>query len=257
MCNLCDPKLKYKNCICPPEWKNFDETLNCIKNVSSELLVESLRISTITLCLNLNSIIDTDNLIKKYTLKNKGKFYNSFIFNWHTKYQIKKIVSIKIFKNGKVQITGLNTIKSCCYIIRKVQNKIIDFYLSENPFLSDIKIAMINSDFKITGILNLYNLCDICINKSINKGGNFLSVVYQPTKYPAINTKFISDEKLEDYNHHLYINGIKKKYSNTMSVLMFRSGSIIITGGNNIYQYLKVYKYLINLIENNLTTIII
>ena len=123
--------------------------------------------------------------------------------------------------------------------------------------MSDVKIAMINSDFKITGILNLYNLCDICINKSINKGGNFLSVVYQPTKYPAINTKFISDEKLEDYNNHLYINGIKKKYSNTISVLIFRSGSIIITGGNNIDQYLKVYKYLINLIKNNLTIIII
>ena len=90
ICTTCDPKCKYNNCICPEEWKNFDETMNKIKNVSSKLLVESLRISTITLCFNLNSNIDTDNLIKKYEYKNKGKFYNSFIFNWHTKYQIKK-----------------------------------------------------------------------------------------------------------------------------------------------------------------------
>ena len=191
MCHTCDPKDKYNNCICPTEWKNFDEIVNKIKNISSKLLVESLRISTITLCLNLNSIIDTDNLIKKHPTKNQGKFYNSFIFNWHTKYQIKKLVSIKIFKNGKVQITGVNTIKSCCYIIRKVYNKLLDFYISKTHHLSDIKICMINSDFKVSGLFNLYTLCDVCNLYNINKGGNYLNIVYQPIKYPAINCKFI------------------------------------------------------------------
>ena len=257
ICTTCDPKCKYNNCICLEEWKNFDETMNKIKNVSSKLLVESLRISTITLCFNLNSNIDTDNLIKKYEYKNKGKFYNSFIFNWHTKYQIKKTVSIKIFKNGKVQITGVNTIKSCCYIIRKIYNKLLNFYISDNYHLSDIKICMINSDFKISGLLNLYSLCDVCNNYNINKGGNYLNIVYQPIKYPAINCKFIVDDKLDDYNNHLYLHGIKKKYSHTISILIFRSGSIIITGGKNINDYLNVYKYLLSLFENNNKNIII
>jgi len=108
--------------------KSFDETLEEIKNVSSEILLESLRISTITLCFNLNSNIDTDGLSKKYVSKNNGKFYNSLIFNWHTKYQYKTVVSVKIFPNGKVQIAGLSNIKSCAYIIRKVNNKCSDYY---------------------------------------------------------------------------------------------------------------------------------
>ena len=256
MCNLCDPKSKYNDCICPNEWKKFDETLDRIKNVSSELLVEGLRISTITLCFNLNSNIDTDSLIKTYQLKNKGKFYNSFIFNWHTKYQFKKIVSVKIFKNGKVQITGLNTIKSCCYIIRKVYNKLLNFYLSKNYYLSDIKICMINSDFKISGIMNMYSLCDLCNEKKISNGGNFLNIVYQPIKYPAINTKFIVNDQLQNYNNHIYLNGIKKKYTGSVSILIFRSGSIIITGGNKIEDYLNIYNYLLILFNNNIKNII-
>lgn len=257
MCNICDPKTKYHNCICPKEWKNFDETLTKIKNVSSELLIENLRISTITLCFNLNSKIDTDNLIKTYTVKNKGKFYNSFIFNWHTKYQLKKIISVKIFKNGKVQITGVNTIKSCCYIIRKVYKKLLNFYLSKNYHVSDVKICMINSDFKISRIMNMYSLCDLCNKYNISKGGNFLNIVYQPLKYPAINTKFIVNDKLEHYNNHIYINGIKKKYLNSVSILIFRSGSIIITGGNNIQDYLNIYKYLLLFFNNNQNNILL
>ena len=96
-CKICDPKCKYKNCICSEKWRNFDEILHDIKKISPDILLESLRISTITLCFNLNSNINVEQLIKKYPYKNNGKFYNSYIFNWHTKYQLKKTVSVKIF----------------------------------------------------------------------------------------------------------------------------------------------------------------
>ena len=69
-CKNCDPKCKYFDCICDESWKSFDETLHNIKAVSSEILLESLRISTITLCFNLNSDIDTDKLSEKYVSKN-------------------------------------------------------------------------------------------------------------------------------------------------------------------------------------------
>lgn len=251
-CKICDPKCKYLDCICAESWKSFDETLSDIKNVSSEVLLESLRISTITLCFNLNSDIDTVKLTEKYISKNNGKFYNSLIFNWHTKYQYKTVVSVKIFPNGKVQIAGLSNIKSCAYIIRKVHNKCKDFYLkSETAKITNVKIAMINSDFKVTDILNLTKMCEILSYNTVKTNGNFLNVVYQPIKYPAINTKFICDENLQDYNEHIYKFSHKKKYDKTISILIFRSGSIIITGGNNIENYLNVYKYILNLINFN------
>ena len=257
-CKICDPKCKYLDCICAESWKSFDETLEEIKNVSSEILLESLRISTITLCFNLNTNIDTVKLGEKYESKNNGKFYNSLIFNWHTKYQFKTVVSVKIFPNGKVQIAGLANIKACAYIIRKIFNKCKDFFEdTETAKVSGVKIAMINSDFKLKETIDLINCCELLSKNSIQTNGNFLSIVYQPIKYPAINTKIICDRYLEDYNEHVYKYSFKKKYSNTISVMIFRSGSIIITGANDINDYLFTYKYLLELIKINNKTLFI
>jgi TATA-box binding protein (TBP) (component of TFIID and TFIIIB) len=256
-CEICDPKCKYNNCICPSSWKNFDETLSKIKNVSSEVLSESLRISTITLCFNLNSNINSEELLKKYESKNKGKFYNSLIFSWHTKYQFKTLVSVKLFPNGKVQIAGLCNVKSCAYIIRKIYNKVYDYLEDKNAKISDINIVMINSDFKISGIFNLANFCNVLSKYNIQSNGNFLSIVYQPIKYPAINTKFICDSNLKTYFEHTYKHSFKKKFTSTISILIFRSGSIIITGGNNLMEYLTTFEYLLNLIDTNKNEIMI
>ena len=38
-CKICDPKCKYLDCICAESWKSFDETLQQIKNVSSEIFI--------------------------------------------------------------------------------------------------------------------------------------------------------------------------------------------------------------------------
>ena len=257
-CKLCDPKCKYFDCICNEAWKEFDKIFQKIQEIESHVLLEKLRISTITLCFNLNSNIDTEKLSKKYISKNNGKFYNSLVFNWHTKYQAKTVVSVKIFPNGKVQVAGLCNIKSCAYIIRKVNNKCKEFYENKNSaFISDTKIAMINSDFKLNKSLNLTDLCDTLSNYSVQQNGNFLSIVYQPIKYPAINTKFICDEYLEEYNKHVYLHNYKKKFTKTVSILIFRSGSIIITGGNDINNYLSIYEYLIKFINLNLKKITI
>jgi TATA-box binding protein (TBP) (component of TFIID and TFIIIB) len=251
-CKTCDPKCKYFDCICAESWKSFDETLGKIKKVSSEILLESLRISTITLCFNLNSNIDIENISKTYISKNNGKFYNSLIFNWHTKYQYKTVVSVKIFPNGKVQVAGLSNIKSCAYIIRKVYRKCEDYFETpETATISDVRIAMINSDFKINNIINLTQLCEELSHNSVQSGGNYLSIVYQPIKYPAVNCKFICNRNLLKYYEHIYKHSYKKKFTDTVSILIFRSGSIIITGGNNIDDYLNIYQILLTTININ------
>jgi len=187
-----------------------------------------------------------------YQAKNNGKFYNSFIFNWHTKYQYRTLVSVKVFPNGKIQVAGLSSIMSCAYIIRKVYRKLFKhFNFPDTSEIKNVKIAMINSDFKISNIFNLVKFCEILSNYNIKQNGNFLNIVYQPIKYPAINSKFIPDSMLEKYNEHIYKFGYKKKFTGNISILIFRSGSIIITGGNSIDEYMLTYKYLLDLINNN------
>ena len=56
---------------------------------------------------------------------------------------------------------------------------------------------MINSDFKINNYILQDKLCLLLIEKHILKGGNFTSVIFQPSKYPAINTKIITEENIK------------------------------------------------------------
>ena len=255
VCEICDPKDKYNNCICEKSWKNFDETLNSISSFSSDILDKKLRISTITLCCNFNSIIKLDDFKIKYdtSLKEKKKFYNSAVFSWHSKYQEQANVSIKLFTNGKIQVAGCKTIRSCAYIIRKAFKRLTESqcFEKENPFISDMKICMINTDFKINTTLYQDKLCNILSSNSIHNNGNFLSVVYQPVKYPAINTKFIISDNIMDFHEHNLKHGLRKIYSNKLSILIFRSGSIIITGGKSIDNYFEAYKYMLNILKEN------
>ena len=142
--------------------------------------------------------------------------------------------------------------------MRKVLYKCRDYFKDKDSAkIDNVKIAMINSDFKLSNALNLTNLCEILSENSVETNGNLLSIVYQPIKYPAINSKFICNKYLESYNNHVYKYAMKKKFDKTISILIFRSGSIIITGGNDINDYFEVYNYILNLIKSNLKNLLI
>ncbi len=263
-CEICDPKKKYNDCICCSTWKNFKNRENEILNISDSLIKSSLKISTITLCFNLNYHIDIEKLKELYPPNKNGTFYNAIIYNWHTKYQLKTIVSVKIFPNGKFQVAGLASIMSCAYIIRKIYKKIyncIKINDEENiPKILNVKIAMINSDFKLKNEINIVEFCKILSDISINNQnqnnenintGSFISIVYQPIKYPAINSKYICSNNIQEYYNHCYYYGSKKKFKSTISILIFRSGSIIITGGNNLDDYKETYQHLLEIVNKN------
>ena len=45
---------------------------------------------------------------------------------------------------------------------------------------------------------------------------------------------------------------VQKKFKSTISVLIFRSGSIIITGGNLLSDYNEIYLHLLEIVKNNI-----
>jgi hypothetical protein len=170
-CYLCDPKKKYFNCICGENWNTFEEHLSILKNLDSPLILQPMSISTMTLCCNFNSHVDLDTLADLYAesvkysphakktkeTNKKDCFYNSLLMRMTVKYQcdkntkkIKNDVSVKFFPNGKIQVAGCNSIRSCCYAIRKAYNRIQNSgCFMEESKISDSKIVMINTDFKI------------------------------------------------------------------------------------------------------------
>jgi TATA-box binding protein (TBP) (component of TFIID and TFIIIB) len=274
-CSLCDPKKKYFNCICGENWNTFEEHLNTLKNLESPLILKPISISTMTLCCNFNSHVDLDTLANLYAesvkysphakktkeTNKKDCFYNSLLMRMTIKYQVdknKNEVSVKFFPNGKIQIAGCNSIKSCCYAIRKAYNRILNSRcFMEDSKISESKIVMINTDFKIKYNINQQILTEILSEQTIDKNLNFLQVVYQSSKYPGINAKFIIDDNLLDYAKFQLEHGFKKKYPNVISILIFRPGSIIITGGNKIYDYISAINSIIHIIDYNKAQILI
>lgn len=240
-CNICDPKCKYSNCICNNSFTNFYDTYNFISNINKIgdiELVKKWSISTMTMCCSLNCDIDLEKYLSVYIHEvdpKKVKFYNCINTYIGTKYQNKNKVSIKIFKNGNIQIAGILNITSGTYTIRKIFKRIknIEAFSTEKvPFVSNVRICMINSDFKINKSIKQSQLC-----KFFEESGDCEFIkryTFNPSKYPGINVKaqINSEEKL-------------------VTCAIFRPGSIIITGGNNLDNYKILFEKFLFLLEKN------
>jgi len=233
-CVICDPKSKYNECICNDLLKDFHETYENITAEKSEYfhIVKEWSISTMTMCTKFNSPINIDIYKNLYDIRESTKkFYNCINIYLGVKYQHKNKISAKIFTNGNIQLAGVLNVVSAAYAIRKIFNRLNKCgAFSNEAYISDTKICMINSDFKINKNIKQQEVCSI-IDKNLTSY-NILRYSFNPSKYPGINIKFLH-------------NGQQTTCS------MFRPGSIMITGGNNINNYQTILNCIYEFLENN------
>jgi len=259
-CNLC--KNPTFLCHCDTSWKSFDSLQNLGKT-ENDIVYTNLSISTMTVCFNFNQYIDlkclNENLPeylkvsykpgskKSKVPKKKGtdSFYNSFDIKITIFDHILKIfsnVSIFIFPNGKVKAAGAKNVNTIHILIEELIN-IITFVTGtvETPktlAAENIKIQMICSDFKIKPIkddpdgwcLKQEELKNILV-REYSLSATFSSL----SRYPGINLKFPSIVEP----------------GKQVSLLIFRSGSIIITGGKNAKDLLVSYNFITDVISKN------
>jgi TATA-box binding protein (TBP) (component of TFIID and TFIIIB) len=261
-CNLC--KKPTFLCACDSTWKDFDSLVGLGKSDPVHGVVYSdLSISTMTVCFNFNQFVDlgflNENLPthlkvsynpgskKSKVPKKKGtdSFYNSFdikitIYDHSTK--IFSNVSIFIFPNGKVKAAGAKTVNTIHILIEELIN-IITYVKGtvEHPETlkaENIKIQMICSDFKIKPIkedpdgwcLKQEELKNILV-RDYSLSATFSSL----SRYPGINLKYPS----------------KSEPGKQISLLIFRSGSIIITGGKNATDIFDSYNFITDVVSKN------
>ena len=233
-CSICDPKSKYENCICNDSIKDFHETYETISTNkhSSFDIIKNWSISTMTMCTKFNTPINIEIYKKLYDVReNQNKFYNCINIYLGVKYQQKNKISVKIFTNGNIQLAGILNVVSACYAIRKIFNRLCKSgAFTGEPYISDTKICMINSDFKINKNIRQQEVCSI-IDKNLTSY-NILRYSFNPSKYPGINIKFLHNGQ-----------------QTTCSI--FRPGSIMITGGNNINNYQIILSCVLDFLQNN------
>jgi len=188
--------------------------------------------------------------------------------------------NVKIFKNGNIQLTGIKDFDHTKIIVNHIIDEIKRIYRFDQEIIVSIdhedcikklsfgnfKVRMINTDFKIYEDIQMQNrfsikrreLHNILIGDKYNNKSSFQPGVYQGVKleyYWNTNNK----EK----------NGICKCVTNCfgkqmgsgdgnckkVTIAIFESGSILITGGITFDQVNDAYKYICKVIYDNRMTI--
>jgi TATA-box binding protein (TBP) (component of TFIID and TFIIIB) len=190
-----------------------------------------------------NRKLETDLIKKKKKRKPKRKFYNQVTTQIFTK-NPDKIVNGKLFKNGSVQITGCKSVHNFVTTINTLCKKlceevhIIDFkkkVCEKKSFTTDIsntsidklasfRIVMINSNFDIGYKIDREELFSITKNNSI-------TATYEPIKHACVNIKYKYDA------------------DKIISIFVFESGKVIITGSTKCDHILKAYAFITSLLN--------
>jgi TATA-box binding protein (TBP) (component of TFIID and TFIIIB) len=184
------------------------------------------------------TIIDYKRGKKGKTRRNKKVFYNQVSMNVSITSKKKKPVNIKLFSNGAIQMTGCKTVENAIDTLAKIlpelqpvkaiidykEMKVIDkpFVLNADmlniKYIKNIKIAMINSGFKLPFKIDRGKLYNLLLSENYD-------CFFDPGKHAAVNVKFLHPDK-------------------TITIFIFEKGSIIITGGRNCSQIADAYNFI-------------
>tara|TARA_B100000035_G_C20991802_1_gene550526 strand:+ start:490 stop:1242 length:753 start_codon:yes stop_codon:yes gene_type:complete len=246
---------------------------------------KNLRISTMTLISEISSNINLNELYKKLEISDifrfvefgenpiKGeptkkvknprkKIVKKFFYNQLTVHIFKdKIINTKIFNNGRIQMTGLKKkqqgIDALNLLIKFINELSIEDKenIVDNTELKiiDSNIVLINSDFDIQFRINREILHRLIIQMGLYSS-------YEPCMYPGVNIKYY-------YNENSNMDGICKCLGKCngkgndcckkITIAVFNSGKIIITGGQSYNHLNTAYDFINKVINENKSELLI
>jgi len=183
----------------------------------------------------------THGIIFDFKKKNTRNFYNQLTIIMLVEKD--KYINIKLFKNGSIQFTGCKNLEYCNIALNKLLNKLSeniyiynDSKMNEILFLedvnkikiSDFKIDMINSNFKLNFEIDRENIYNLIKEK--------YQCRFEPQIHACVNIKFPIKDDLT---------------GNKVSIFLFQTGSILITGAKNTNHILIAYDFIIDFLINN------
>jgi TATA-box binding protein (TBP) (component of TFIID and TFIIIB) len=251
------------------------DNYNKLRNLGNfSILPKDLKVSTMTLTCAFNTEFNLENISKYLKLKDDGiksvkhgDIFRTIIFqkkSTRKKNKAKKKkyfynqatieikpennneINIKIFNNGSVQMTGckntidvIEVLETLCRELKVVRG-VMDLdnsIIVEKPFVTqpeklsirfikDLNIRMINSNFDIGFKINRNALNDILLEEGYE-------TTFEPNVHACVNVK---------YNY---------KDRKRVSVFVFASGAVIITGANSCNQIKEAYEFINKKLYNN------
>ena len=245
--------------------------------------MENLRISTITAVSAINSDINLDYLYHNTTINDVFTFIQhgslgikgesnkkkrkqrvpkkqKTFFNQVTLHvNCDKIVNVKLFNNGKIQMTGLKyenhgvkVLDILIPYIIKLNSESSDKILNQTEPVSydPLNIALINSDFFVG-----YKVKREIVHREIVKAGMYSS--YEPCIYPGVNIKYYYNKDTDNGVCQCTKPCIGKGCGSgdgnckKITIVVFMSGQIMITGARSQLHLKLCYDFITNFIHSN------
>ena len=172
-----------------------------------------------------------------------------------------KEVNIKLFANGGFQMTGItseeyskNVLTWLINIMNSLPTKLSDKQFSTAKF----SVQLLNSDYKMNALVRRDELHRILVNQYK------LFSTLETTIYQGINTKYYYNEKSLRKNGICWCDkccngqGDGKELGNCkrITIAIFQTGSVIITGARNQEQLDESYHFINNIIKNHATEVL-
>jgi TATA-box binding protein (TBP) (component of TFIID and TFIIIB) len=201
--------------------------------------------------------------------KTKKQFFNqsSLVFRLRLPDGIWKETNIKLFKDGGFQMTGISSEAMARTAIQRLMdlNKGRGIWCNETgepaePYLKTFNICMMNSDYSIGKAIRRDRLYKILVETF----GLWSS--FEPTIYQGVNTKFF-------WNKHRPAaappgicvcptpcegdgNGYSIGHCKKITISPFRTGSIIITGAQQLEQLHDAYEFMNGVLQTYATEVL-
>lgn len=200
---------------------------------------------------------------KKRTIQHKRTFDNqiSFVYKLADNYY----VNVKVFQNGSLHITGSRTIEDIKIPLEKLVKEIKDNNIKileniDNLEYGNIQILMINTDFKI--FKDIERTSNFAIKRrtlhTILINDYNMIARFDPSTYPGVKIEYWwnNANNVRDASTHYDIRNVKSKANvkdgiKKITIAVFESGSILITGAITIDQVDETYKFICDIIEKN------
>lgn len=258
-----------------PDIKGFNDYVDGIK--CDDDLVSDLSVSVFVVCATFQSFIDLGILIESFNNDNDGSFILEFKpeskkskklkkkgeDSFYNSLKIRTIIKenkicAKIFKNGSLQIAGCRSIEVCHLVPKIIRSFLLSYKecikYPDSFKLTNLKIGMINSKCKFKHKFNQQILKEIINKNTWTNNGNWRFATYQPSIYRGINAKFWIDSTVEEWTEKTRLNPsvkIDKKVKGQVAVLIFRSGSVILTGAKSEFELKAAYDSMVRLVRDN------
>ena len=240
--------------------------------------IEEIHISDVNIAdINISNI-EFKNQETKKTIKNinirprrsakKGdgstpfNFYNSATL--YVLYKQVKLVNVKLFCNGTLQMTGVGNEKIAGdiaeYIYDWIKN-IPESFKNKDHHLNNLETVLINTNYSLGFSISRERLNYILINKYE------LNSQFETEGYPGIKLKYFWNKNTVHTDNEGICkcpnkrctgkdNGDEIGHCKKITLAIFTSGNIIVTGGRSMGQIEDAYSFLNHIISDNLDIII-